>query len=98
MKKINRVEKVETKPDVNIFMNKPFISNNKKEHHESNKNFQDELNNSIKEIKEEDESFEETVSKIELSPRDIQLRELRRYKMNMEQVDDAEIDNNTFNK
>ena len=79
------VKRVEPKPEVNIFLRKPFIADERKQE-ESNKNnnFQGMLDDSIKELKEKDKSFTETVDRVtsekQLTPREVQLMELHKMR------------------
>lgn len=76
---IKPVENIET--NVNVYMNKPFVSSGGKEHHDSQNGFKGTLDESIKEIKEKDEKSDKV-----LSSRDIELMELRGSRIRLNQL------------
>lgn len=95
---VKKIEKVEAKPDVNIFLRKPFVSENNKENQQpNNEDFQGMLDESIDSLIQEGSSFNDTVNKIIddtygeseeqiLSPRQLQLLELQRARRQFETV------------
>lgn len=95
---VKKIEKVEAKPDVNIFLRKPFVSENNKENQQpNNEDFQVMLDESIDSLIQEGSSFNDTVNKIIddtygeseeqiLSPRQLQLLELQRARRQFETV------------
>ena len=84
--KVKGIEKIESRPDVNIFLKKPFVSSDKREQHGSNRGFQGTLNESIEELLSDDETYIEDDHKEEDIPRRIQLMELKRARINIEQL------------
>lgn len=95
---VKKIEKVEAKPDVNIFLRKPFVSENNKENQQpNNEDFQVMLDESIDSLIQEGSSFNDTVNKIIddtygeseeqiLSTRQLQLLELQRARRQFETV------------
>lgn len=62
---IKKIEKVESKPEVNIFLRKPYISDQNKDNQQpGDQGFQNMLDNSIDKLKKEGQSFDDTVNKI----------------------------------
>ena len=87
------VKRVEPKPEVNIFLRKPFVADDKREQRSNDEGFQQMLDDSIAELKKEGKSFSDAVDKIyeealdtkvSLTPRQIQIMELERARARLQ--------------
>ena len=83
----DNVKRVEPTPEVNIYLNKPFVSDNRREQSGKDQGFQQMLDDSIAELKKSDKLFTDAVNdlyedalinKAPLTPRQIQIIELIR--------------------
>jgi hypothetical protein len=94
---VKEIEKVEAKPEVNIFLRKPFIAKDKENQQPNDDGFQGVLDESMDRLKQNSGSFNDTVNKIIddtyseseeqlLSPRQLQLLELQRARRQFESV------------
>ncbi len=87
---VKKIEKVEAKPDVNIFLRKPFVSENNKENQQpNNEDFQVMLDESIDSLIQEGSSFNDTVNKIiddTVSVRTIKNKEMKKKEKEKKKV------------
>ena len=86
MQNIREIKEVEPKPEVNIFLRKPFISEDNKENKQNeNQGFQEMLDDSIEQLRREGKSFEDVVQTVlddkeeehVLSSREVQIHQLK---------------------
>ena len=82
MENINKIKEVEPKPEVNIFMRKPFVAGERKQQEDmTDRGFQSMLDEDIEKLRNEGKSFDETVEEVlenEDMARDERLDQLRR--------------------
>ena len=95
---IRKIEKVDSKPEVNIFLNKPFIADEKNSGQNNKDNgFQGLLDHSMDELKKQDSKFDNAIKNIVeevyeepkehvLTTREVQLLELRRARKEFERI------------
>lgn len=66
MQGIREIKEVEPKPEVNIFLRKPFVSDeNRDNQKQQNQGFQKMLDESMEQLKKEGKSFEDVVHEVE---------------------------------
>ena len=88
MENINKIKEVEPKPEVNIFMRKPFVAGERKQQEDmQDRGFQKMLDDDIEELRQQgkktfSDTIEEVEEKHEMTPREIQLMELKRMRNN----------------
>ena len=98
MENIKKIKEVEPKPEVNIFMRKPFVAGERKQQEDmQDHGFQKMLDEDIEELRKEGKSFTDTIEAVEekhkMSPREIQLMELKKLRNNIKFVNTETVEN-----
>ena len=96
---IKKIEKVEPKPEVNIFLKKPFVADTTKDNQQmEDQGFQKLLDNSIDELRKNNKSFNQQMNSIiedayetpeeehTLTTREIQILELKRTRRDFDRI------------
>lgn len=91
MENINKIKEVEAKPEVNIFMRKPFIAGERKQQEDmQDRGFQKMLDEDIEELRKEGKSFTDTIEAVEekhkMTPSEIQLMELKKLRRDITSI------------
>ena len=97
MENINKIKEVEPKPEVNIFMRKPFVAGERKQQENMNdQGFQRMLDEDLDELRKQGKSFTDTIEEVEekqkMTPAEIQMMELRKLRRNIISSPREELD------